>query len=176
MSTATDYILTPVIEDRLIIQKLKQRIEAARQWKREHPGQELPNEIEFEELVPGTKDLRSEIVMQKTSGKNDRHEIKFRNGGTIGLSIDRQSFAARAVYGGTNFGKFATFREAAAVYDEYARRVEGENAVTNDPEAVRRKDEWLDEMLRQTGIERFGKRRHGVKKWCVKIPKGVNCK
>jgi hypothetical protein len=165
------YEITPAIESRLIEMKVRRRLEFARQWKKETSGSTLPDERDFDDLVPDTDDVAPRSVKGIGGIKpHDRNETKKKNGGTIGLTFSRASYAARAVYRSKFIGEYGTYAEAAAAYDQHARKVEGPNAILNDPEAVKEKDQWLTEVLRNAGKPRFKQRAKGTPKWIVKIP------
>lgn len=151
--------------------KIEKRIRAVSAWKRETGGETLPDWVDLDTLAPGTADVGGGYPDQDHRGyyqraKRDwtercrvkkigewteegkRHRkriitaVKRRTGGTVGL-YKTERLKIRCTYDSVTQGFYDTFAEAAEVYDRLARQYEGRDAITNDPEAVKREDRTL---------------------------------
>lgn len=150
--------------------KIEKRIRVMSAWKKQTGGEAFPEWMDLDELAPGTSTIGNGIPDQeamsyfqrqkagwskprslsraeyKQSASENRKRIllsvKSRTGGIVGLVLTR-SLRIRCTYQGVQQGTFSTFKEAAAVYDRLARKHEGDDAITNDPEAIEREDKEL---------------------------------
>lgn len=152
----------PIIRQAVENEKIRRRIEAARQWKREHYCDYIPDDVDIDELAPGTGDLNIDTYVKQGSDRMTREQAreskrrfqtKYRdkNGGIIGLQLTDR-LIIRVAFDGRFVGRFLTYADAAAVYDAMAIEAHGEYAVTNDPEAVARADVELTKRRDATGI------------------------
>lgn len=171
----------PTPQERKLIER---RIRAVSSFKQATGGDSLPEWLDLDELAPGTASVGTGVP-DKHLATYDRHNrdkwtekrrarkiglwdaktfekrlrtlaaYKASRNGIIGLGVTR---TARVVvkYDGMNQGYYGTFREAAAAYDALARKYEGDRAITNDQDAVRREDKRLD-VLRRMRTEGSGK-------------------
>jgi hypothetical protein len=158
----------PTKEERKLIDR---RIRAVSAFKSAIGGAVIPTWLDIDEIAPGTlnvgtgvpdKDLagydrdRRERWVEKRRARNlgqwtdttrvSRRRIllayKEKSGGIIGLSLSR-TLSVKVSYDSIDQGYFPTYAEAAEHYDALAVRYEGDDAVLNDPDAVKKQDRKL---------------------------------
>jgi hypothetical protein len=158
----------PGKEERKLIDR---RIKAVSMFKAAIGGAVIPSWLDMDELAPGTQKVGTGVPDRVLAGydherrdrwiqkrkartvgqwgdkaRENRRRVletyKEKSGGILGLSISR-NMTVKVRYDSSDHGTFATFAEAAAQYDALAKRHEGPDAVTNDPDAVTRHDRKL---------------------------------
>jgi hypothetical protein len=168
----------PTHREREMIEK---RIRAASAFRATIGGDHLPEWVDLDELAPGTSsvgrgvpdkrlvtyDRHNRVIYAhrrkaRKTGEWDEKALEKRlkalaarkeaRDGIVGLSVTRTGRVI-VIYDGVVQGRYATFAEAAAAYDDLARKHEKRRAVTNDPDAVVREDKRLEVMkqMRETG-------------------------
>lgn len=109
------------------------RIIATRDYRLAHGMTETPSEEALDAMVPGS----AETIKRLAAELENLAQVKNTNGGTIGIYYSDRNMSFGANFGGTNF-KFGyrSARHAAAAYDRHVRKIYGDDAVTNDRDAV----------------------------------------
>lgn len=181
------FIRHSVTPDLTYQEKIARRIDAIRRWKFENHGKTLPDHISIDELAPGTDDIGcgddvsdSEIARRRKAREKGHKPFrlrygdeaafrmkrligfKTRNGGTIGLHMSGD-LTCKVTYAGRYVKHVKTFAKGAAIYNEIARKIEGDLAVLNDPEAVAERDRQRLELIEEKRLGYKLRKKRGVR-------------
>jgi len=162
------------IETEAQMRWVEARINVVREWKRANTGEEFPQDIDLDDLAPGTHRIGTQHpdrvycdpytrVRKEEKPERKRHFVQEQKArkeeltGLMGIHLISQKGRAVASIRRRYLGSFATVAEAAARYDEEALKAFGPDAKLNDPAAVERAEKMLDKMKRDGRLKQRAK-------------------